>query len=116
MTDTPPVPPTPETPATPAAAGVPAGAPAAGPKQTLSLIGFIAGIAAFVLSWVFVLGFLVSVAAIVLSLMGKSREPGAPKWMWIVGLIGGIIGLLGSLIWGALTIVGLIASTTYSTY
>jgi hypothetical protein len=99
MTDTPPVP---ETPATPPAASVPPAAPgyapvAAGPKQTLSLVGFIGGIAAFVLSWVFVLGFLISLGAIIVSVMAHKREPGAPKWMYYVGLIGGIVGLVGSL-------------------
>ena len=97
MTDTPAVPPAPVAP---------------GPKQTLSIVALIGGIASFVLSWVFVLGFLISVAAIVISVMARGREPGAPKWMWIIGLVGGILGLVGSIIWGIITVVGIIAGTS----
>ncbi|HEV7742073.1 MAG TPA: hypothetical protein VGO65_06605 [Pseudolysinimonas sp.] len=116
MTDTPPVPPTPDTPPTPPAASVPPAPPAApgvaGPKQTLSQVGFIAGLVGFVFSWIPVLGFLVSLAAIIISLMAKGREPGAPKWMWIVGLIGGIVGLVVGLIYGISLILLAIASTS----
>lgn len=105
---------TPPTP--PAATPPPAGTPAAGPKQTTSIIGFVLGLAAFVFGWVFILGILLGVAAIIVSLMAKGREPGAPKWMWIVGLVGGIIGALVGLIVVIVT-VGLFATAgTLSTY
>ncbi len=76
---------------TPPPAAPPAPA-AAGPKQILSLISFIAGIAGVLLSAVPVFGFLVSVAAIVLGFLGRKREPGAPKWMTLVGIITGFVG------------------------
>jgi hypothetical protein len=119
MTDTPPVPPTPETPATPAAAGVPAGAPAAGPKQGLSLTSFILGIAGIVFSWVPVLGFLASLAAIILGFIGRKNEPAAPKWMALVGIILGFVAIVIGLIVVILWIVAIVASASlgsYSTY
>lgn len=112
MTDTPPVPPTSGQPATPPPAASPYTAGAPGPKQTLSLTGFILGLAGFVFSWIPVLGFLVAVAAIIVSLMAKGKEPAAPKWMWIVGLIGGIVGVVGSLVWTLAWIIPLIALGT----
>src|SRR5258707_1103489 len=114
MTDTPPVPPTPETPATPPAASMPpappamAGAP--GPKQTLSLTAMIIGIAAFVLSFVIGLGFIPGIVAIILALQAKAKEPGAPKFMWIIGLVGGIAGVVFGLIFGIIFIVSIIAT------
>ncbi len=74
-----------------AAAGPPA---AAGPKQTLSLIGFILGLVGFVFcSGPGLLG------------VGRGRgdhrqpqgqgsEPGAPTWMHTIGLIAGIVGIV----------------------
>jgi hypothetical protein len=120
MTDTPPVPPTPGTPATPPAGATPAAAPYApapgtpGPKQTLSLVGFIAGIAGFLFAWIPVLGFLVSLAGLIISLMAKGREPGAPKWMWIVGAIGGGVGILGSIVWTIVYVLPFIFAASYS--
>jgi hypothetical protein len=112
MTDTPPVPPTPDNP--PAPAGYSPAAP--GPKQALSLTGFILGLAGFVFSWIPVLGFLVSVAAVIVSLVARTKEPGAPKWMWIVGVIGGALGVLGSIVWTLLWLIPTIALSTYSYY
>jgi hypothetical protein len=85
------------TPTPPPAAPVYAPAPA-GPKQTLSLISFIAGLAGLVFSWVPGLGFLVSLAAIILGFLGKSKEPQAPKWMWLVGIITGFVAIFLSII------------------
>lgn len=99
-----------DTPSTPPAPAMP---PAAGPKQTQSLVGFILGIAAFVLSWVFILGLLLGVGAIIVSLMAKGKEPGAPKWMWIIGLVGGIIGVVTGLIVTIVTIIGFVALGSY---
>lgn len=84
----------------------PAPAPvAAGPKQALSLTSFILGLAGLVFSWVPVLGFLASLAAIILGFIGRKREPAAPAWMSLVGIIAGFVAIVLSII---LTIVILI--------
>jgi hypothetical protein len=111
MTDTPPVPPTPETPATPPAAAAPAGP--AGPKQGLSLTSFILGIAGIVFSWVPILGFLASLAAIILGFIGRKNEPGAPKWMALVGIILGFVSIVIGLIVVILWIVAIVAQASY---
>jgi len=72
--------------------------PGAGPKQGLSLTSFILGLAGLVFSWVFVLGFLASLAAIILGFIGKAKEPQAPKWMWLVGIITGFVAIVISII------------------
>ena len=69
------------------------------PKQGLSLTSFIVGLAGLlILSWIPILGILVGVAAVVIGFMAKGREPGAPQWMWIVGVIAGFLTILISLI------------------
>jgi hypothetical protein len=108
MSDVTPPPPNPEQPVTPPAAPVtppaapaaPAYAPAAatGPKQGLSLTSFILGLAGIVFSWAPFFGFLVSLAAVILGFLGKGREPQAPRWMWLVGIITGFVGLFIALI------------------
>lgn len=80
-------------------------APAAGPKQGLSLTSFILGLAGLVFSWVPILGFLSSVAAIVLGFIGKSKEPAAPKWMWLVGIIAGFVAVALSILFIVLIII-----------
>jgi hypothetical protein len=111
--DATPAPATPPTPppaysAPPAAYAPPAG----GGKQALSLTSFILGLAGFVFGWVPVLGLVVAVAAVVLGFLGRAKEPGAPKWMWIVGLILGFLGILFGLVYIILFFIGLsIAST-----
>jgi|tagenome__1003787_1003787.scaffolds.fasta_scaffold19659923_2 hypothetical protein len=85
------------------------------PKQTLSLTSFIAGIAAFVFSWVPFLGLIVSIVAIITGFMAMSREKAAPKWMWIIGLVGGFLGLLGALFFTGALILGLVLSAQYGT-
>lgn len=104
MTDTPPVPPTPENPATPPAAAQPGYAPAApGPKQTQSLTSFILGIVAFLFAAVPFIGFLALIAGIVAVVLGfkaKKSEPAAPKWMSLVGIIGGFVAIGIALIAG----------------
>ncbi|RQP08473.1 MAG: DUF4190 domain-containing protein, partial [Microbacteriaceae bacterium] len=77
------------------------GAAAAPVKQTLSLISFILGIVGILLGfagW----GLLFSIAAVVLGFMGKKREPQAPKWMWLTGLITGWAGIALNIIVGAI--------------
>jgi hypothetical protein len=72
----------------------PAPAPAAaGPKQALSLTSFILGIAGLVFSWVPVLPFLASLAAIIIGFIARKNEPGAPKWMALVGIILGFVAI-----------------------
>jgi hypothetical protein len=87
----------------------PAPAPvAAGPKQTLSIVGFVIGLVAFISGWAPIWGLLVGVAAIIVSVLAHKREPAAPKWMWIIGLVGGILGAVTSVIFTLIWIFGLI--------
>jgi hypothetical protein len=86
----------------------PAAPVAAGPKQTLSLVGFILGIASFVFSWTGILGIGAGIAAIILSQKGKKTEPGAPSWMHLVGLIAGIVGIVIGAFVGIFWIIGII--------
>lgn len=127
MSDATPTPPTPEQPTTPPAAAVPpagsvppaqptppayAPAPAAAGtpvKQTLSLTGFILGIASFVFSWVVVLGLLVGIAGLIVSVIARTREPQAPSWMKLLGLILSIVGLVIGVIVLIVSIIGFIA-------
>ena len=104
MTDTPPTPPTPSTPSTPPAAA-PAGAyaPAAeGPKQTQSLVGFLLGIGSIVFSGLGLIGVGLGIAAIIVTNKAKKSEPGAPTWMHTAGTITGIVGIILSIIVGAI--------------
>jgi hypothetical protein len=71
---------------------------AAGPKQALSLTSFILGLAGLVFSWIPGLGFLASLAAIILGFIGRKREPAAPKWMSLVGIIAGFVAIVLSVI------------------
>jgi len=84
-------------PAAPAAPAY-APAPAAGPKQGLSLTSFILGLAGLVFSWALGFGFLVALAAVILGFLGKSKEPQAPKWMWLVGIITGFVAIFIALL------------------
>jgi hypothetical protein len=93
----------------------PPAAPVVGVKQTLSIVGFVAGLVAFVLGWIPFFGLLVAIAAIVISIIAHRREPAAPAWMWIVGLIGGILGGITGLIVTIITIFGFIAAATVAT-
>jgi hypothetical protein len=94
MTD--PVTPDPSTPAAPPAPTY-MPAPAAGAK-TLSLVSFILGLVAFVFGWVLIFGLVAGVVAIILGARGRKKEPTAPKWMWLVGIIAGAVGGATSLI------------------
>jgi hypothetical protein len=87
----------PSAPTPPASPYVPP-TPGAGPKQGLSLTSFILGLAGLVFSWVPILGFLASVAAVVIGFIAKAKEPAAPKWMWLVGIIAGFVAVVISLI------------------
>jgi|SRR5689334_9903593 hypothetical protein len=108
MTDTPPVPPTPDTPP-PAAATPPAAPAAAGPKQTLSIVGFILGIASIVFAFpVPLLGLAGGIAGLIVSRKGKRDEPGAPSWMHTLGFVLSIIGLVLSVIGGIIWILSFV--------
>jgi hypothetical protein len=86
-------------PATPAAPAAPAYAPAAaGAKRTLSLVSFILGLVSFVFGWSVIFGLAAGIVAIVLGVQGRTKEPAAPRWMWIVGIIAGALGAITSLI------------------
>ena len=93
-----PVTPPPAAPTPPPAYSAASAAP--GPKQTLALTSFITGLAAFVFSWVPVLSLAAGIVAIIVGIRAKNKEPLAPKWMWIVGIIAGAVGALFSIIWG----------------
>jgi hypothetical protein len=113
-----PLPPAPEAAPAPAAPVAPAGAdaPAAPVKQGLSLTGFILGIGAIVFSWVFVFGLIVGVAGLILSILARKREPQAPNWMKLLGLILSIVGLAIGVIVFIVTIVGFIALASVGSY
>lgn len=109
MTDSTPTPPTPEPAATPAAPAYAATTAAAGPKQTLSIVGFILGIASVIFSWTGIIGIGAGIAAIIVSNKAKKQEPGAPSWMHTVGLIAGIVGLILGVILGIIQLITIIA-------
>lgn len=97
----------PAAPTPPPASPYGAPTPGAGPKQGLSLTSFILGLAGLVFSWVPILGFLASLAAIIIGFIAKGKEPGAPKWMWLVGVITGFVAVVISLIVLILFFIGL---------
>ncbi|MCU1551182.1 MAG: hypothetical protein JWR36_1742 [Glaciihabitans sp.] len=108
MTD--PIAPEPTPPPAAPAAPAYAPAPAAGPKQALSLTSFILGIAGLVFSWVPFLGFLASLAAIILGFIGRKKEPAAPKWMSLIGIILGFVAIVIGIIVIAFLVIGIIAN------
>ena len=111
------VPPAPAAPASPYAAPAAYGAPVAGPKQTLSLTSFILGIAGMVFSWVPFLGFLASLAAIIIGFIARKREPGAPKWMSLIGIILGFVAIVIGIIVIALLFISIaLSASTYNSY
>ncbi len=127
MSDATPTPPTPEQPSTPPAAGTtppaapaysaaPTYAPGTPVKQGLSLTGFILGIASIVFSWVFIFGLLVGIAGLIISIIARRREPQAPNWMKLLGLILSIVGLAIGVIVFIVSIIGFIALASVGTY
>lgn len=93
-----------------AAAGVP------GAKKGLSLAGFIVGIAATVLFWTSWFAILLGVVGLVLSLIARSKEPGSPRWMKLLGLIFSIVGIVLGAIILILAIVALASLPNTSSY
>ncbi len=113
MTDSTPTPSTPDpavTPAAPAAPAYAAATAAAGPAQTLSIVGFILGLASVVFSWTGIIGIGAGIAAIIVSNKAKKQEPAAPSWMKTVGLIAGIVGIVLGVIIGGIWLIGIIIS------
>jgi hypothetical protein len=96
----------------PPAAPMPA---AAGPKQTLSLVSFILGIAGIVFSWVPVLPFFASLAAIIIGFIARKNEPGAPKWMALVGIILGFVAIALAIIILVVIAIGVATAGTIDT-
>ena len=101
---TPPPPPPPPPAPAPGQPTPYAAAPVTGPKQVLSLTSFILGLAGVVFSWVPFLGFFVGLAAVILGFMAKGKEPNAPTWMRLVGIIAGFVGIVLGIIVGIVTI------------
>ncbi|MCU1505551.1 MAG: hypothetical protein QOG18_11 [Microbacteriaceae bacterium] len=94
---------------TPPPEPTPYSTPAAGPRQVLSLTSFILGLAGLLFGWipfVGILGFLAAVGAVVTGFMGKAKEPQAPKWMWLVGIIAGFAAIAIGLIVLIIIIIG----------
>jgi hypothetical protein len=81
--------PTPVPPAAPVYAPV-----ATGPKKALSLTSFILGLVSVVLFITTWFAIVVGLAAVVIGFIAKSREPGAPRWMWLIGIIAGFVGIV----------------------
>lgn len=81
-------------PTSPYAAPSAYGTPVAGPKQVLSLTSFILGIVGMLFSWIPFLGFLASLAAIIIGFIARKREPAAPKWMSLIGIILGFVAIV----------------------
>jgi hypothetical protein len=103
MSDQIPTPPPPPEP-------TPYGTPVATPKQSLSLTSFILGLAGLLFAWIPVVGifgFLASVGAVVTGFLGRAKEPQAPKWMWLIGIIAGFVAIGISIIFFILFIVAL---------
>ena len=99
-----------------AAAPAAPAAPAAGTgakAPILSIVSLVLGIISFLGGWIVILPWIGSIlhlflpaGAVVFGLLGKSKEPLAPKGLWLTGLILGIIGLLvaigGFIFWSVL--------------
>ena len=96
----------PEPTSTPPAPAAPVYAPvAAGPKQALSLTSFITGLAGLVFFFIPGLGFLAGLAGVIFGFIGRKREPSAPKWMTIVGIITGFVAILLNIIFIIATVI-----------
>jgi hypothetical protein len=78
-------------------------------KKGLALTSFILGIASvalFVLNWI---AAVIGLVAVILGFIARSREPGAPRWMWLTGIILGFIGI----IIGVVLVIAAIALASY---
>ncbi|MCU1403368.1 MAG: hypothetical protein JWM70_1692 [Microbacteriaceae bacterium] len=104
---------------TPPPEPTPYSTPAAGPRQVLSLTSFILGLAGLLFGWipfVGILGFLAAIGAVVTGFMGKAKEPQAPKWMWLVGIIAGFVAIAIGLIVLIIIIIGFATIGSLSNY
>jgi hypothetical protein len=107
---------------TPPPEPTPYSAPVAGPKQSLSLTSFILGLAGLLFSWipfVGIVGVLAGIGAVITGFIAKGKEPLAPRWMWLVGIIAGFaaiaIGIIELIAFIALIAVGT-SINNYGTY
>lgn len=110
-------------PTPPAASAPPAYTPAtgdahhAGGKRGLSLTGFILGIVSVVFSFIFApIGLISGIVGLIISIVARRREPGAPNWMKILGLVFSIVGIVLGLIFTIIFIVAIAALAQYGTY
>jgi hypothetical protein len=80
-------------------------------KQTLSIVSLVLGIVGFIFGWLVIFPFIGSIlqlfvpaGAIIVGFIAKSREPQAPRALWLVGIILGAVALLTAIIaaigWG----------------
>lgn len=78
----------------------------------LAIAAFVCGIVGILTSWCCV-GIPLAIAAVVCGILGKSeaQKRGAPDWMWMTGLILGVIALV---IFIVMLIVG-VANTDFNT-
>ena len=100
---------TPPPPEAPPVQPTPYGSAVPSAKKALSLTSFVLGIASvvlFILNWVAVA---IGIAAVVLGFIGRSRESGAPRWMWLTGIITGVAGI----VFGAVVLLVIIAAAAY---
>jgi hypothetical protein len=81
--------------------------PAHAATNGLAIAGMVMGIVAFISGWVPFFGFVIAVVAIILSVLALRK--GTQKGMAITGLVTGGIGLIWSLIVGAIVIIGIMA-------
>lgn len=78
-------------------------------KKGLSLTSFILGLAAMVLFLTSWFAILLGVVAVVLGFIGRAKEPNAPRWMKLLGIIFGFVGI----VLGAVIIVIAIAALAF---
>lgn len=86
----------------------------AGGKRGLSIAGFVVGIASAVFFWLSWVAIIIGVVGLVLSLLARSREPGSPNWMKILGLVFSIVGIVLGAIVLILAIIALASLGTYN--
>jgi hypothetical protein len=86
------------------------GAPAPAPTNGLAIAALIVGIIAFVSGWAPIWGILVGATAVVLGILGL-KKPGG-KAMSIIGIVGGGLSALWSLITTVFFVIALVAGTS----
>ena len=72
-------------------------------------MSFILGILGVLLSFAYGFGLIPGIVAVILGFQSKKKEPAAPRWMSLTGIITGFVAIGLSVIIGLVSIVGLIA-------